>query len=113
MGKEMGFGEKEGQEFGEGEIALITIVELHVPNEFVVGGHVVVGDHAAVPPAAELHAHVAPDEVMGAGGGGDRVRGRWKLRVRGRMRKRVGVRVRVGGGERDGDGRGTRCSRRG
>ena len=32
MGKEMGFGEKEGQEFGEGEIALITVVELHVPN---------------------------------------------------------------------------------
>ncbi len=31
-GKEMGFGEKKGQEFGEGEIALITVVELHVPS---------------------------------------------------------------------------------
>jgi hypothetical protein len=30
----------------------------------------VVSDHAAVPPTAELHADVAPDERMGEGKGG-------------------------------------------
>jgi hypothetical protein len=32
-----------------------------VPNEFVLGGHVVVSDHAAVPPRAELHSDVSSD----------------------------------------------------
>ena len=45
----MSFGEKDGQEFGEVEVTLIAVVELHVPNKFVVRGHVVVSDHAAIP----------------------------------------------------------------
>jgi hypothetical protein len=42
----MSFGEKDWQEFGEVEVTLIPVgvVELHVPNKFVVRGHVVVSD---------------------------------------------------------------------
>jgi hypothetical protein len=46
------------------------VVELHVPNEFVVRGHVVVSDHAAIPTGTELHSDVSSDEVMGEGKGG-------------------------------------------
>ena len=66
----MSLREKNGEEFDQVEVALIPIVELHVPDEFGVGGHVVVGDHAAVPPAAELHADVSTDEMARVRGGG-------------------------------------------
>ena len=66
----MSFGEKDGQEFGEVEVTLIAVVELHVPNKFVVRGHVVVSDHAAIPTGTELHSDVTSDEVMGEGEGG-------------------------------------------
>ena len=62
----MGFREKDGEEFDEVQVALIPIIKDHVPNEFVVRGHVVVGDHAAKPPGPELHSDVSSDEVMGA-----------------------------------------------
>ena len=62
----MGFREKDGEEFDEVQVALIPIIEDHVPNEFVVRGHVVVGDHAAKPTGPELHSDVSSDEVMGA-----------------------------------------------
>ena len=86
----MGFREKDGEEFDEVQVALIPIIEDHVPNEFVVRGHVVVGDHAAKPTGPELHSDVSSDEVMRA------------TRV---ARARKG---RVGRGWGD-----TRCSRRG
>ena len=66
----MSFGEKDGQEFGEVEVTLISVVELHVPDKFVVRGHVVVSDHAVIPTGTELHSDVASDEVMGEGEGG-------------------------------------------
>ncbi len=72
-GKEMGVGQKDGQEFGEVEVTLIAVVELHVPNEFVVHGHVVVSDHAAIPTGTELHSGVSSNEVMGEGKVGARV----------------------------------------
>ena len=62
----MGFREKDGEEFDEVQVALIPIIEDHVPNEFVVRGHVVVGDHAAKPTGPELHSDVSSDEVMRA-----------------------------------------------
>ena len=68
-GKEMSLGEKDGQEFGEVEVTLISVVELHVPDKFVVRGHVVVSDHAVIPTGTELHSDVASDEVMGEGEG--------------------------------------------
>ncbi len=77
----MGFGEEDGEEFDQVKVALVPVVDLDVPDEFGVSGHVVVSDHAAVPPAAELHPDVSSDEVV-------RVRGRG-------MRRRGGV----GGGE--------------
>ena len=67
----MGLGEKDGEEFDQVKVALIPVFELHVPNEFGLGGHVVVRDHAAVPPRAELHPDESSDEmVRGRGGGG-------------------------------------------
>jgi hypothetical protein len=45
----MGFGEKDGEEFDQVTVALVHVVELHVPDEFGFSGHVVVSDHAAVP----------------------------------------------------------------
>ena len=75
----MGFGEKDGEEFDQVKVALVPVVELDVPDEFGVSGHVVVSDHAAVPPAAELHPDVSSDEVV---------------RVRGRVEERS-----VGGGD--------------
>ncbi len=66
----MGFGEKDGQEFGEVEVTLISIVKINVPNEFVFRGHVVVGDHAAISTGTELYSVVASDEVMGERKGG-------------------------------------------
>ena len=62
----MGFREKDGEEFDEVQVALIPIIEDHVPNEFVVRGHVVVGDHAAKPTGPELHSDVSSEEVMRA-----------------------------------------------
>ena len=67
----MSLGEKDGQEFGEVEVTLISVVELHVPNKFVVRGHVVVSDHAVKPTGPELHSDVPSDEVMGEGKGGN------------------------------------------
>jgi len=68
----MGLGEKDGEEFDQVKVALVPVVEPHVPNEFGLGGHVVVRDHAAVPPRAELHADKSPYEmVRGRGGGAD------------------------------------------
>ena len=73
----MGFGKEDGEEFGQVEVALVPVVELHVPDEFVVSGHVVVSDHAAVPLTAELHPDVSADEVVR--GRGRRMRGRvWR-----------------------------------
>ena len=72
----MGFGEEDGEEFDQVKVALVPVVELDVPDEFGVGGHVVVSDHAAVPPATELHPDVSSDEVV---------------RVRGRRMRRRGV----------------------
>ncbi len=81
----MGLGEKDGEEFDQIKVALIPVVKPHVPNEFGLGGHVVVSDHAVVPPRAELHSDLPSDEMV---------------RVRGR-----GVRRSLVGGD-------TRCSRR-
>ncbi len=67
---EMSFGEKDEQEFGEVEVTLITVVELHVPNKFVVRGHVAISDHDVKPTGTELHSDVTFDEVMGEGKGG-------------------------------------------
>ncbi len=76
----MGLGEKDGEEFDQVKVALIPVFEPHVPNEFGLGGHVVVSDHAAVPPRAELHSDVSSDEMV---------------RVRGRGMRRSQVRRRV------------------
>ena len=81
----MGLGEKNGEEFDQIEVALISVFKPHVPNEFGLGGHGVVSDHAAVPPGAELHSDVASDEMV-------RVRGR------GVLGWRVGEKSDVGGG---------------
>ncbi len=80
----MGFGEEDREEFDQVKVALVPVVELDVPDEFGVGGHVVVSDHAAVPPVAELHPNVSSDEVV-------RVRGR------GMRRRGVGARFLWGG----------------
>jgi hypothetical protein len=66
----MSFGEKDWQEFGEVEVTLIPFVELHVPNKFVVRGHVLVSDHAVKPTGPELPSDLTSDEVMGEGKGG-------------------------------------------
>ena len=58
------FGQEDGDEFGEIEIALIAVLEEYVPDEFVIGGHVVVSDHAAIPPMAELHPDVPSHEMI-------------------------------------------------
>ena len=60
----MGLGEKDGEEFDQVKVALIPVFKTHVPNEFVLGGHVVVRDHATVPPRAELHSDESSDEMM-------------------------------------------------
>jgi hypothetical protein len=70
------FGEEDGEEFDQVKVALVPVVKLDVPDEFGFSGHVVVSDHAAVPPAAELHPDVSSDEVV---------------RVRGRVMRRRGV----------------------
>ena len=72
----MSFGEEDGEEFEQVKVALVPVVELDVPDEFGVSGHVVVSDHAAVPPATELHPDVSSDE---------------EVRVRGRGMRRGGV----------------------
>ncbi len=59
--KKVGFGEEDGEEFDQVKVALVPVVELDVPDEFGVSGHVVVSDHAAVPLAAELHPDVSSD----------------------------------------------------
>jgi len=68
-GEKMGLGEKDGEEFDQIKVALIPVFKPHVPNEFGLGGHVVVSDHAAVPPMAELHADESSDEMVGVRGG--------------------------------------------
>ena len=60
----MGLGEKNGEEFDQVKVALITVFETNVPDEFVLGGHVMISDHAAVPPRAELHADESSDEMV-------------------------------------------------
>ena len=65
----MSFGEKDGEEFDQVKVALVPVVELHVPDEFGFSGHVVVSDHAAVTPTAELHADVSSDEMVRMTGG--------------------------------------------
>jgi hypothetical protein len=65
----MSFGEENGKELDQVKVALVPVVELHVPDEFGVSGHVVVSDHAAVPPAAELHPDESSDEMVGVRGG--------------------------------------------
>ena len=72
-GKKMGLGEKNGEEFDQVKVALITVFETNVPDEFVLGGHVMVSDHAAVPPRAELHPDVSSYEMVRERGGGMRV----------------------------------------
>jgi hypothetical protein len=74
----VGFGEEDGEEFDQVKVALVPVVEPDVPDEFGISGHVVVSDHAAVPPAAELHPDVSSDEV---------------LRVRGRGRRGLGEEI--------------------
>ncbi len=69
---------------------IIPIIEDHVPNEFVVRGHVVVGDHAAKPPGPELHSDVSSDEVMRATG---LARARKRRVGRGWARSKVSGRV--------------------
>ena len=66
-GEKMGLGEKNGEEFDQIEVALIPVFKPHVPNEFGLGGHVVVSDHAAVPPGAELHSDESSDEMVRVG----------------------------------------------
>ena len=70
----MGLGEKDGEEFDQVKVAPIPVLKLHVPDEFVLGGHVVVSDHAAVPPRAELHPDESSDEMVRGRGGGRRGR---------------------------------------
>ena len=70
----MGLGEKDGEEFDQVKVALVPVVEPHVPNEFGLGGHVVVRDHAAVPPRAELHSDLPSDEMVRVRGRGIRMR---------------------------------------
>ncbi len=77
----MGFGEEDGEEFHQVKVALVPVVELDVPDEFGVGGHVVASDHATVPPAAELHPDVSSDEVVRVRGRGMRRRGVGAARV--------------------------------
>ena len=60
----MGLGEKDGEEFDQVKVALIPVFEPHVPNEFGLGGHVVVSDHAAVPSGSELHSDEPSDEMV-------------------------------------------------
>ena len=70
----MVLGEKDGEEFDQIKVALIPVFKPHVPNEFVLGGHVVVSDHAAVPPRAELHSDVSSDKMVRERGRGMRRR---------------------------------------
>ena len=60
----MGLGEKDGEEFDQVEVALIPVFEANVPDEFVLGGHVVVSDHAVVLPMAELHSDESSDKMV-------------------------------------------------
>ncbi len=60
----MGLGEKDGEEFDQIKVALVPVFETNVPDEFVLGGHLVVSDHAAVPPRAELHSDESSDEMV-------------------------------------------------
>ena len=70
----MGLGEKNGEKFDQVKVALVPVFKTHVPDEFVLGGHVVVSDHAAVPPRAELHPDVSSYEMVRGRGGGMRRR---------------------------------------
>ena len=72
----MGLGEKNGEEFDQVKVALVPVFETNMPDEFVLGGHVVVSDHAAVPPRAEPHADKSTYEMVRERGGRMRVMGR-------------------------------------
>ncbi len=74
-GGKMILGEKNGEEFDQVKVALIPVFKTNVPDDFVLGGHVVVSDHAAVPPRAELHADKSSYEMVRGKGGGMRVLG--------------------------------------
>jgi hypothetical protein len=63
-GEKMGLGEKDGEEFDQVKVALIPVFEPHVLNEFGLGGHDVVSDHAAVPSVSELHSDESSDEMV-------------------------------------------------
>ncbi len=65
----MGLGEKDRKEFDQIKVAPIPVFKPHVPNEFGLGGQVVVSDHAAVPPVAKLHADESSDEMVWVRGG--------------------------------------------
>ncbi len=60
----VGGGQDDGGELLQVEVALIAVIEGNVPDKFVVGGDVVVGDHAVEPPATKLHSDAASDEGM-------------------------------------------------
>ena len=92
----MGLGEKDGEEFDQVKVALVPVFEENVPDEFVLGGHVVVSDHAAVPPRAELHSDISSDEVV-------RVRGGGRRRITGDPSRPMGQRGLRGVGKRGGD----------
>jgi hypothetical protein len=50
----VGFGDEDGEEFDQVKIALVPVVELDVPDDFSVSGHVVVSDHTAVLPSVSI-----------------------------------------------------------
>ncbi len=54
----MGLGEKDGDEFDQVKVALVPA------NEFGFSEHVVVSDHATVPPVTEFHLDVSSDEMV-------------------------------------------------
>jgi hypothetical protein len=62
-----GGGQDDGGEFLQVEVALIAVIEDNVPDEFVVGGDVVVDDYAVEPPSTELHPDVASDKGIRQG----------------------------------------------
>ena len=105
----MGLGEKNGEEFDQVKVALIAVFETNMPDEFVLGGHVVVSDHTAVPPRAELHADESSYEM---------VRGRKNVERPRSSRDGCGADLWDGVGRRaradrrEGSGGYTRCSRR-
>ncbi len=97
------------EEFDQVKVALIPVFEANVPDEFVLGGHVVVTDHAAVPPRAELFADESTYE-MGRGRGDVEGPSSSRDGCGAGLWDRVGRRARAD--RREGSGGCTRCSRR-